>query len=147
MLSTAGPPLKKSTMKRNELTEALRAASGAEGYAFHTGPARLINGEVRIYPAVWLEPPAILSAAGRCEGDIAYRITAHLMTLPAKADERETLWAKLERDALAIARRLTADACIRDVSGISSTPAARSLTVHGEVSVTIKCDVTVWYSI
>lgn len=134
-------------MKRIQLTEALHRVSVASGYAFHTGPAHLLNGEVRLYPAVWLEPLMLASVHGRTEGDINYRITTHLMALPGEADEREPLWAKLERDALELARNLAADSCVRDVTAVKCTPAVRSLTVHGEVSVTLSCDVTIWYSV
>lgn len=115
------------------------------GYAFHTGPAHRINGEVRVYPAAWLEPPVLSSSEGRTEGDITYRTTLHLMALPATVEERESLWTALEADAIAVSRRLMADSRVCEVSKISCIPAAQSLTAHGEVSVTLACDVKMWY--
>lgn len=131
-------------MKKEELTDILRAAATAAGYVFHTGAAHRMNGSVRVYPAAWLEPPALSSAEGRTEGDVTYRVTLHMMALPASAD-REALWDELVEDALALARAAAADRAVCKVSKISCTPSEQSLTAHGEVSVTLVCDITMWY--
>ncbi len=133
-------------MKREELTDVLRTAAADAGYAFHTGAAHRMNGSVRIYPAAWLEPLVLKSAKGRTEGDLTYRVTLHMMALPASA-EREALWTGLEEDALAIARAAASNPAVRQAANIACTPAEQSLTTHGEVSVTLACDITMWYYI
>ncbi len=133
-------------MKREELTEVLCAAASHAGYTFHTGAAHRMNGTIRVYPAAWLEPPVLKSSEGRREGDVTYRVSLHLMALPSSAD-RESLWTGLEEDALSIARAAASNPAVRQVSNISCTPAGQSLTAHGEVSVTLACDVTMWYYI
>jgi hypothetical protein len=133
-------------MKKEKLTDVLRAAATSAGYAFHTGLAHRMNGSVRVYPAVWLEQPVLKSIAGRTEGEATYRTTIHVMSLPS-ATGKEAVWARLEQDALAIVRSATADDAVCRTGSISCTPAEGSLTVHGECSVTLMCDITLWYYI
>lgn len=105
-----------------------------------------MNGSVRVYPAAWLEPPLLKSAEGRTEGDLTYRVTLHMMALPSLS-AGEALWSGLEEDALSVARAAAANPAVRRVSNVSCTPAGQSLTAHGEVSVTLQCDITMWYYI
>ena len=133
-------------MKREELTDLLSAAAIGAGYTFHTGAAHRMNGTLRVYPAAWLEPPVLKSAEGRTEGDLTYRVTLHMMALPSSA-AKEALWTGLEEDALAVAKAAAANPAVRQVSGIGCTPGEQSLTAHGEVSVTLTCDITMWYYI
>ena len=133
-------------MKRDELTELVGSAATACGYSFHTGEERLINGAVRIYPAAWLTPPVVLSHTGRCEGETTLRITLHLMTLPTDDTAPETLWQILEKDALLTVSRLASSPAVCSVSNVGCTPARQSLTVHGETSLSLTCDVTMWYT-
>lgn len=132
-------------MKKNELIGAFRQAAMASGYAFATGQPHRINGEVRVYPAAWLEPAVLKSAEGRTEGCVVYRAVMHLMELPSQAGQQESLQAALEADALAIVRSVGADENVCEVSAVSCTPGAQSLTAHGEVSVTLSCDVCMWF--
>ncbi len=133
-------------MKKEELTDILRAAATGAGYAFHTGAAHRMNGAIRVYPAAWLEPPVLKSAEGRMEGDLTYRVTLHMMALPASAD-KEALWTKLEEDALAVARAIASNPAVSRIADISYAPAEQSLTAHGEVSIALACDIAMWYYI
>lgn len=150
-------------MKREELIRLVGAAATALGYTFHTGEGHLAGGTVRSYPAVWLIPPVVGSHSGRREGETTMRLVLHLMALPfaapapgaatgttpaattSGAAAPETSWQILQRDALQIARSLAEDPAVCSVEGISCTPARQSLTSHGESSVTLTCDVTMWY--
>lgn len=131
-------------MKREKLTEVLRCAAADAGYAFHTGPLHLMSAGVRVYPAAWLEPPVLKSAKGRAEGVAVYRVTMHMMSLPA-ASGKEQLRSGLEDDAVAAAKAIAANEAVCGVSDISCTTAERSLSTHGEVSVTLTCDVSMWF--
>ncbi len=133
-------------MKREELTAVIRTAATDAGYAFHTGAAHRMNGTIRVYPAAWLEPPVLKSAEGRAEGDLTYRVTMHLMALPSSA-EKGTLWTWLEEDALAVMRAAAVNPSVRQVANIFCEPAEQSLTAHGEVSMTLVCDITMWFYI
>ncbi len=132
-------------MKRELLTELVGSAALAEGYAFHTGEAHLVNGAVRVYPAAWLEPPAVRSHTGRSEGETVSRVTLHLMSLAAGDVPTESLWQTLEGDALAIVGRIAASPAVCEVKNVGCVPSRGSMTVHGETSVALTFDVTVWY--
>jgi hypothetical protein len=132
-------------MKREELIRLIRAAATEQGYAFHTGEEHLIGGSVRVYPAAWLAPPDIRDHTGRREGETTFRIVLHLMTLPTGGAEAETVWQTLEKDALSVATALASSPAVCSVSDIRCTPARQSLTAHGEISVALSCDVTIWY--
>lgn len=132
-------------MKRGLLTELVRDAASAGGYAFHAGETHLINGTVRVYPALWLIPPVLRSHTGREEGETVWRITLYLMTMPAGGGSVESVWQRLERDALGIALSLADSSAVCEVANAGCVPAQRSLTVHGEISVALTCDVTIWY--
>jgi hypothetical protein len=131
-------------MKRDELTDIIRDAAIAMGYSFHTGATHRAGSEVRVYPAVWLEPPVMKSCDGRTEGSVTYRATLHLLALATTAGN-ESLWERLEVDAIALKCLLESDSRVSRVSAVSCTPASQTLTPHGEVSVTLTCDVTMWY--
>lgn len=132
-------------MKREQLTELLRGAAEARGYVFHTGEAHLAGSTVRVYPAAWLTPPIVRSHTGRDEGETTWRVVLHLMTLPTGSCPAETVWQALEEDALQVARRIAASEAVCAVENTGCTPARKSLTVHGEISVALTCDVTMWY--
>jgi hypothetical protein len=66
------------------------------------------------------------------------------MTLPTEP-QAEALWQTLEDDALDIVRHMADSEGVCTVENTSCTPARESLTVHGEASVTLTCDVTIWY--
>ncbi len=132
-------------MKRNRLTELVAEAAAVAGYAFHTGEEHLINGSVRVYPAAWLAPPVVKAHTGRSEGETTWRLALHLMTLPAGETLSEAVWRVIESDALAMVARLAESAEVCAVENVQCTPASRSLTVHGETSVALVCDVTMWY--
>ena len=134
-------------MKREELVELIRGAAVAAGYAFHTGQEHRMGGAVRIWPAAWLAPPEVCSHTGRREGETVFRITLHLSALPSEGTEVETLWQGLERDALRMTTFLAESTAVCAVSNVQCTPARQSLTPHGETSVALVCDVTMWYSI
>jgi hypothetical protein len=133
-------------MKREELIALADRAAAAEGYAFHTGEMHLVNGTVRVYPAAWLAPVAVRSHTGRREGETTWRVTLHLMTLPTGDASAEAAWGILEGDALAIAGYLAASPAVCEVSAVGCAPAQRSLTVHGETSVALTCEVKMWFS-
>jgi hypothetical protein len=131
-------------MKREQLTALVASAASALGYAFHTGETHLASSTVRVYPAVWLSPLALRSRSGRSEGETTWRLTLHLMALPTEP-QVEALWQTLEDDACRIARTLAASGAVCAVENISCAPAQRSLTTHGEISLALTCDVTMWY--
>jgi hypothetical protein len=132
-------------MKRKQLIALVEEAAVAQGYAFHTGEERTINSTVRVYPAVWLVPPALRAHTGRAEGETTWRLTLHLMTLPAGGVQPESLWRGLESDALEIAGTLALSPAVCAVGGVQCAPGRGSLTVHGETSVTLTLDVTLWF--
>lgn len=134
-------------MKRKQLTEAFRTAANEAGFGFNTGPAYLMNSEIRVYPAVWMEPPVLKSIVGRSEGDEIYRATLHFMTIPSAGECRETIWDELQADALGAVAAAANMNDVREISGIVCTPREKSLTAHGELSVTLECDARMWFRI
>lgn len=139
-------------MKRETLIELVRAAAVRLGYAFHTGEEHTVGGSVRAYPAAWLVPPEVKEHTGRREGETTFRVTLHLMALPAGAEQvggegGETVWQALECDALAVAREIAESDAVCAVSNVRCIPARGSLTAHGESSVSLVCDMKLWYSI
>jgi hypothetical protein len=133
-------------MKRDRLIRLTSNAAAARGYAFHTGEEHLAGSTVRVYPAAWLVPPAVDSHTGRREGETRYRLVLHLMALPAGAVPAETAWRNLESDALGIAADLACSPEVCSVAAIKCTLARQSLTPHGETSLTLECEVTMWYT-
>ncbi|MDR0907570.1 MAG: hypothetical protein LBM63_03035 [Rikenellaceae bacterium] len=131
-------------MKRSELTEIFRETATAVGYAFHTGATHKAGGEVRAYPAVWLEPPVMKSCDGRNEGTVTYRATLHLVTLATMVGA-ESLREGLETDAMTLKRAVEQDARVSEVTAVACAPATQTLTAHGDVSMTLTCDVKMWY--
>jgi hypothetical protein len=132
-------------MKREELIELVRAAATGRGYAFHTGEEHTMGGSVRAWPAAWLVPPAVKEHTGRREGETTFRTTLHLMAIPREDAEAETLWQGLEGDALSIATLIAESPAVCSVTNIRCTTARQSLTSHGETSVALTCDVTMWF--
>ncbi len=132
-------------MKREKLLEIVSSAVAAESYAFHTGELQNLSGTVRLYPAVWLAPPVVKKSTGRNEGELTYRLSLHAMKLPTEAGLATEIWSALERDALSIAAEIASRPEVCSISGVSCTPASQSLTPHGEVSVELVCEVTLWY--
>lgn len=132
-------------MKREDLVALIGSAAAERGYAFHTGEEHAVNGAVRVYPAAWLVPPVVREHTGRREGETTWRLTVHLMTLPEGGAELETQWRELERDALGMVERIASRDTVCAVSNVRCTPARQSLTVHGEISVALVCDITMWY--
>lgn len=133
-------------MNRNQLIQLIESVATAQGYNFHTGEEHTINGSVRVYPAVWLAPPVVRSRTGRTEGETTWRLTLHLMTLPTGGTHTETTWQALESDALEMAGSLALSSRVCSVGNIGCTPKRQSLTAHGETSVTLTLDLTLWYS-
>ncbi len=143
-------------MKREELIGLLATAATARGYAFHTGEMHLAGGTVRIYPAAWLAPAAVRSHTGRREGETTFRVTLHLMAMPAgetsssagtspESAATEPVWQRLEGDALGIASEIASSPAVCSVENVRCDPARQSLTVHGETSIALTLDVTMWY--
>ncbi|MDR2912058.1 MAG: hypothetical protein LBV38_01970 [Alistipes sp.] len=128
-----------------KLTAIVHQAVTARGYSFHTGEERLANGTVRLYPAAWLLPPEVRRKTGRREGEVTWRLTLHLMSLPDT--QPSSTWQSIEDDALKVATALSDSPEVCSVSAIRCTSSRGSLTVHGETSVTLTCDVTTWYVI
>lgn len=122
-------------MRPAEIFEPLAAS---RGYAFHTGEDHTAGGVVRVYPAAWMSPAAVVGHSGRREGETTFRVALHLMTLTG---DRETL----EADALAIAAAAAQSPRVSSVSNVKAQPAAQSLTAHGEISVTLTLDAALWY--
>jgi hypothetical protein len=131
-------------MKRDELTDIFREAALAVGYSFYTGAIHRAASEIRTYPAAWLEPLVMKSCDRRTEGSVIYRATLHLMALPT-AQGNEGLWEGLETDALTLKHTVEQDSRVSRVSTVSCIPASQTLTPHGEVSLTLTCEVTMWY--
>lgn len=151
-------------MKRETLIEITRKAATGKTYAFHTGSPFEIGGSVRAYPAAWLEPLAVKKHTGRTEGETTWHLVLHLMMLPGTnpgtnsatnpgtnsgagaENQNENLWNTLEGDALAIATTVASQPEICTLTNISCKPARQSLSAHGELSVTLECDATMWYN-
>ncbi len=132
-------------MKRDRLAELVAQAATDAGYTFHTGQEHLINSSVRLYPAAWLIPPQVRSHTGRGEGETSWRLMLHLMTLPTLGAIAETVWRTLERDALELVASVAMSPEVCAIENVSCTPAERSLTLHGEISLVLTCDITMWY--
>ncbi len=132
-------------MKRDRLIQLVRSAAAAEGYAFHTGEMHTVNGTLRAYPAAWLAPPVVKGHTGRTEGETTWRTVVHLMALPTGDATAETVWQILERDALEIAGSIASSPDVCAVGNVGCVPARKSLTVHGEVSVAMTLDISLWY--
>jgi hypothetical protein len=132
-------------MKRDRLTAIVGSAAANRGYAFHTGEEHSIGGTVRVYPAAWLAPVAVAEHTGRREGETTLRIILHLMALPTGGAETESAWQTLEKEALSMVSEIAASPEVCSVGRVRCSPARGSLTVHGECSVALECDVTMWY--
>lgn len=158
-------------MKRDTLTGLIARAALDRGYSFFMGEEHEFSGAAREFPAAWLVPPSVVAVTGREEGEITYRVVLHLAALGGADDcgasggsdgtdesgsgvagivgesgyEIGGLWAGLERDARRIVVALASDAEVTAVTGVSCTPARQSLSVHGEESVALKCDVKMSY--
>lgn len=129
-------------MKQETLTQIVADAAAKAGYAFHAGEMQTLSATVRAYPAAWLAPLTVKKSTGRTEGEITYRLALHLMRLPAPGiDPRSAL----ERDALSIAADIALSADVCAIAGVACQPARQSLTPHGEVSLSLDADVTLWY--
>lgn len=135
-------------MKRELLTSIVAQAASDAGYAFHTGEMQTLASTVRQYPAAWLAPPTVKKSTGRTEGEITYRLALHLMTLPAAAPSGASAaepWSAMERDALLIAADVALSSEVCSIASVACAPARQSLTPHGENSMTLELDVTLWY--
>jgi hypothetical protein len=129
-------------MKRERLTQIVEQAANACGYSFHSGEAHKINSALRKMPAAWLMPPVVKSKTGRTECEVKYHIVMHLMAGGSGAGDA---WGGLERDAAKICSLMAAEVDVCSIANISFSPDCGSLSAHGEVSVTVEADVTVWY--
>jgi len=155
-------------MIRQKLIGIVRDAAVSRTYAFHTGEVHELNGTIGEFPAAWLEPVSVVGVTGREEGEITCRVVLHLATAGAtsgKTDDNDAFgrseafgdsgatnesseqWAGLERDARCIVSDIASDGAVLAVTGVSCVPARQSLSVHGEESVTLKCDVKMWYAL
>jgi uncharacterized radical SAM superfamily Fe-S cluster-containing enzyme len=67
------------------------------------------------------------------------------MALPAAGEPSEAVWQELEKDALGIATRMARSTEVCAVENIRCNPSRQSLTSHGETSVTLECEITMWY--
>jgi hypothetical protein len=134
-------------MKRDRLAALVEEAAEAGGYKSLTGEEHLVASTVRVWPAAWLVPPRVSAHTGRREGETTFALTIHLMTLPAGNTPSEVIWRTLETDALEIATSLAASPEVCAVENIRCTPARQSLTPHGETSLAMQADVTMWYYI
>lgn len=135
-------------MKRELLTSIVAAAASRAGYAFHTGEMQTLSSTVRKYPAAWLAPLTVKKSTGRAEGEITYRVALHLMSLPAAAVSAAVSgepWSAMERDALSMAADIALSDSVCSVAAVACSPARQSLTPHGENSLMLELDATLWY--
>lgn len=132
-------------MRRDVLTRLVSTAATAAGYAFHTGEEHTAGATVRDYPAAWLAPPTLTGRTGRGEGDETWTLALHLMALPEGVTAAEDAWRALEADAAGIVRALADAPEVCAVGEVSCKPRRQALTAHGECSVTLGCEVTIWY--
>jgi hypothetical protein len=132
-------------MKREILTSLVAAAARTLGYTFRTGEDHTATATVREYPAAWLSPPVVADRTGRREGITTWRVALHLMALPEAGTGIEGVWQALEADALAVARTLAEVGEVCSVAKVECAPHRQGLTAHGEASVTLSCDVSLWY--
>lgn len=123
-------------MKRDVLTDAVRRAAEELGYAFHTGPDRLIPARVAALPALWLSPVKLTASEGRRECTDNYRINIYFMaaSLPGARGNAEPVLAVLEADAAELCRRLGADENIRRTYDLGCSPVLAAFTKDGEVA-------------
>lgn len=132
---------------REILTAGLERAAGEAGYAFYSGFGYRCGGTVCRFPAVWLMPPRLTEAATGDEGEALYRVEMVLMAAGAGVDGRgrERVWNRLERDALAICRRLARTAGVVRVWAAECGPGECPMTAAGEVSLKVSFRVSLFF--
>lgn len=125
-------------MNRTHLEGVAEALAVQAGYSFHTGPESDMGHTVRSYPAAWLAPLALNAVEGRRHGQATYDMKLHLMCSGARLSpaERRAALGRMEEHALGIFTALSADARVLSVAQLSVSPAAFTLTPHGEIAQT-----------
>lgn len=121
----------------------VRKAAESCGYKVFTGFQYRMQEEIMAFPAVWMLPVRLSGAEGRREGMLTYAVALYLMRLDRKhtAEEKERIWSDMELDALNIADRILAQNRVFVVENISTAPAERTLTHHGELSLKAEFEV------
>lgn len=134
-------------MNRASLCRAVEGASSAVGYDFVTATAQTLPSLVRQYPVALLEPPEFREKEGRGHGLMRYRVTLHLLHGAAKLSpaERTALLDVMESDALEIFSRLSKESFVASVEELTMQVAAKPMTNHGDVTMTVVADVITIY--
>lgn len=124
-------------MNRSSLFTALRSAVEPLGYSFATGDPTVASATIRTYPTAWVDTPITTAVEGLNEGSIAYRITLRLLHRADRAAvlAPETIWDRVENDALAALHTLSLTQRVIAVEGVKLTPTAFQTTNHGELGI------------
>lgn len=124
-------------MNREILIAKLREAVQLCNYKFHTGMEYRINTEIKQLPAIWINPPELISIKGRKEGIKEYKIKISIINKCKEhtPEEKETKWADMENTLRQIVEILRAQPEIRAVTDIAYNAQEFTVTNKGEISI------------
>lgn len=130
-------------MLREKLNSIIGWAAETRGYDVLRGFRYRLPGEVMAFPAAWVLPVQMARVDGRHEGYLTYKVVLHLMQLDRKytPEQKERAWNDMELDALHVADLILSRDEVAIVENISTLPAERSLTQHGELSLKVEFEV------
>lgn len=134
-------------MNRSSLEKALLRLAAEAGYTPTAGDDGTIQSTVTTYPAARLAPLSVARIEGRRHGRLSYNVTLRLLRLGMKRppEERAAILARLENDLLDLFGRLSDEPRIIAVEELTLTPAAGTLTTHGELSQTARAQVITYF--
>ncbi len=134
-------------MNRKKLLQAFERIATADGYTFHSTDERHLSQLIDTYPAMWLAPPTFSSMEGRKHGKITYSVTLHALDAGAKLhpEERENVWAELEKDVVGLFSTLSQEDFVVAVEDLKIRHTSHTLTAHGEVAATATADVITFF--
>ncbi len=136
-------------MNRSSLFTALRSAVEPLGYSFASGDPTTASASIRTYPTAWLDTPIATAVEGLTEGSISYRISLRLLHRADRATilAPETLWDKVENNALVALRSLSLMQGVIALDNIKLIPTALQTTNHGELGIVASFTLKVEYCI
>ncbi len=132
---------------RNKLITLVKEAARNESYAFFSGFPYKIPQTAMEHPALWLTPPQLSELNGRQRGSTVYKLSAYIVEPDGGRDEqqKEEVWAKMERDAISIARRVADSPAVFGVRKVQCTPGEYTLTSYGELSMNLSMEVEILF--
>lgn len=124
-------------MNRTHLESTVVELAEALGYPCVVAPDDYLPG-VAALPAARLAPVEFHEIEGRRHGRITYDLTLRLLREGLKRPHaaRTEVWEQMENDLLELFNRLSDSPRIIAVEQLTLTPAAGTLTPHGELSQT-----------